>query len=95
MGAQDERQTWVELPFWRQIKYYILAWIAGIFTGFIFFAIGIYTDWYIQLALTIFVVHFWIGPSLIGIICIVAYVNHRKPKKKGGDKKRQTNSQPS
>ena len=29
MGAQDSRQTWLEQPFWKQVKYYFLMFCFG------------------------------------------------------------------
>lgn len=84
MGAQD-RGTWIELPFWRQLKYYLICMLIGIIIGWISFAIGAYTDWLQQLSM--YVVNFHVAYPIIlvvyaGFLSIIALDYRLRHKKK-------------
>jgi len=84
MGAQD-RGTWIELPFWRQMKYYLLCVLVGIIIGVILFAVGIYTPIYQTIEtriLDFLMVNWWVAPSTIGILSVIGYVNYKANHKK-------------
>jgi hypothetical protein len=84
MGAQD-RGTWIELPFWRQMKYYLLCVLIGIIIGIIILAIGVYTPAY-QIAgaraLNFLIVNWWVTPSTILILSTIVYARYKMNHKK-------------
>ena len=82
MGAQDERETWVELPFWRLIKYYACCITIGFFLGIFFVLSGLHL-----LVAAFYIHHWWTIPSTLGVIAVIAYLARPKKKKRtvGGE----------
>jgi len=76
MGAQDERETWVELPFWRLIKYYVCCFTVGFLVGISFILTGLHYP----------VIAFYM-PSTLSVIAVIAYLARPKKKKRivGGE----------
>jgi ABC-type amino acid transport system permease subunit len=93
MGAQDRKGgTWLELPFWRQVKYYFLCILVGIIIGFILFAIGIYTPLYhviLSSTADFLIENWWVTPSTILIFSLIVYLGRPKKKKTTLEVKRQ------
>ncbi len=77
MGAQDERETWVELPFWRLIKYYALCLATGFIFGASFILAGLHLP-----VIAFYMHHWWTIPSTLGVIAVIAYLARPKKNKK-------------
>lgn len=85
--GEEHEHAWAELTFINFIKFLVMAWTVGVFSGFIFFAIGVYTTVYQgflgalwlfmqnNIPLDIF------GFSLLGVMIFVL-VKINRPKKK-------------
>jgi len=75
--------TW-EFPVWKFVKIIFATLGLGIFIGVTLTVIGYQTDWYWRMLGNIgqvFIVQWWLGPTLAGILAIVIYVNRPKKKK--------------
>jgi hypothetical protein len=88
VGAQgDDKQSWVELPFWRLVKYYVCAFIVG---G-ISFSIGTISILciyfpplipFLSSVITMALIAYWyLAVFFLSMLLLALYVNF-KPKKK-------------
>ena len=62
----------------------------------ILWAIGVWTNWYWQLAVMIgqgFIVHYWLAPAIVTVTALVVWMNRKSLK--GGNKKRKPQTEQS
>ena len=88
MGAQDSRETWVELPFWRLMTYYVLCGFAGSIIGSIVATISLclfYPPLQEVISKAIFTfltgMYWWVAPSTMGILFLIIYIRYKTNRK--------------
>ena len=83
MTQQGQYSTW-EFPILKFLKGIGLTLLIGFILGVIAVVIAYETDWYWRMLGNIgqvFIVQWWLGPALIGVIVTVLYVNRPRKKK--------------
>lgn len=91
MGAQDHGGSWLELPFWRMVKYYGICLLFGFFLGIVTDKIWYWTSWWQSLAMYVadfHVTNWWLFLLYTGFASIVATVGYYDHKKRVKERKR-------
>jgi membrane protein implicated in regulation of membrane protease activity len=93
MGANvDDKHApgWYELPFWRLVAYVFYASLSSFFIGLLTATIGLsivyppLADLVIMSITTFLIDYWWVTPSTLAILSVIAYVkirSYRKEKK--------------